>query len=160
MFNYMLNVCMLGLWLGMYINCWDLEIIWTLRELIESFGLIISDVWYDFWGDDVKRDLRLCIYMYRSYVYAHLKPFRLIWCFDILIRTWLLKGIILELAYISMNVNVYGLIIDYEVDEDKCDYNWTDARTMYFSLDIIVHWVEIWYWRSNVHGLLCKNNQE
>ena len=42
-----------------------------------------------------------------------------------------------------MNVNEYGLIIENDVYEHKCDYNCIDSRTMYFSLDMIVHWVEI-----------------
>jgi len=42
-----------------------------------------------------------------------------------------------------MNVNVYGLIIDYDVYEHKCDYNWVDSRAMYFNLDMIIQGVDI-----------------
>ena len=41
-----------------------------LRELIEPFGLIKCDILGDFWDNDVKRELRLFVYVCRGCVCA------------------------------------------------------------------------------------------
>jgi len=64
--DYMLDICMLDLWLGAYINGCDSELNWVLRELFRPFGLIKCDIWDDICGVDVKRELRV-IYMHVCY---------------------------------------------------------------------------------------------
>jgi len=59
-----------------------------------------------------------------------------------------------------MNVNVYGLIIEYDVYEHKCNPNSVDSRVMYLNLDMIMQGVEIGTGGRECKRLLCENGQD
>ena len=92
----------------------------------------------------MKRKLALWMHTYCGRACAHLELFRLILVLDILILMWLLKGLIIELGYIGMNVNLYEQNIECNVYEHECNYEW----------------VEMWYWRLISHVLWRENMQE
>jgi len=110
-----------------WLNC-DLR--WLLGQWCEIFICIVT-VYAYIWG------YNCCVNALVGWNNVFKSKGLIMKSFDILTRVWLLKGLILELGYITMDVIVYVLNLEYEKHASECA--WADYRSMmYKSINAII----------------------